>query len=104
MAMETDAINEAQHVEMPRTILAGVVDSQSPAKAPTAHLLMQIRHNLVVPEKPFFRLGCCVLKTAHHFEASENIGFFGMKRSRLPFVLNPLAPSGQWPPRLSGGA
>src|SRR6202171_6593719 len=35
--METDAINEAQHVEMPRTILAGAVDSQSPARAPTAH-------------------------------------------------------------------
>ena len=29
---------------------------------------MQIRHNLVVPEKPFFRRGRCVLKTAHHLE------------------------------------
>src|SRR5258707_11310852 len=94
MAMETDAINEAQHVEMPRTILAGGVDSQSPAKAPTAHLLMQIRHNLVVPEKPFFRRGCCVLKAAHHFGASENIGFFGMKRSRLGLALALMTASG----------
>src|SRR5882672_2191633 len=30
------------------------------------HLLMQIRHNLVVGEKPFFRRGSCVLKAAHH--------------------------------------
>jgi hypothetical protein len=55
---------------------------------------MQIRHNLVVPEKPFFRLGCCVLKTAHHFEASENIGFFGMKRSRLGLALTLMTLSG----------
>src|ERR1700692_3529801 len=44
---------------------------------------MQIRHNLVVPEKPFFRRGRCVLKTAHHFEEDETPGFFGMKRSRI---------------------
>src|SRR5882757_4400282 len=74
-------------LKMPRTILAGGVDSQSPAKAPTAHLLMQIRHNLVVPEKPFFRRGCCVLKTAHHVEASENTGLFGMKRGRTGSAL-----------------
>jgi hypothetical protein len=48
-----------------------------------AHLLMQIRHNLVVPEKPFFRRGRCVLKTAHHFECDENMGFFAMGRLRL---------------------
>jgi hypothetical protein len=48
---------------------------------------MQIRHNLVVPEKPFFRWGRCVLKTAHHFGASGNIGFFGMKRSRIGSAL-----------------
>ena len=29
---------------------------------------MQIRHNLVVGEKPFFRRGGCVLKTAYHLE------------------------------------
>jgi hypothetical protein len=62
--METDAINEAQHVEMPRTILAGAVDSQSPLEPRPLILLMQIRHNLVVREKPFFRRGCCVLKAA----------------------------------------
>src|SRR4051794_36628298 len=33
---------------------------------------MQIRHNLVVWEKPSFRRGRCVLKTAHHFKGSEN--------------------------------
>ena len=68
---------------MPRTILTGAVDSQSP----TAHLLMQIRHNLVVPEKPFFRRGRCVLKAAHHLEGSENTGLFGMKRSRIGSAL-----------------
>src|SRR5215203_2104523 len=44
---------------------------------------MQIRHNLVVPEKPFFRRGCCVLKTAHHVEESGKAGFSGMRRSRI---------------------
>jgi hypothetical protein len=38
---------------------------------------MQIRHNLVVREKPFFRRGRCVLKTAHHFQVGENAGFSG---------------------------
>jgi hypothetical protein len=46
-------------------------------RAPNAHLLMQIRHNLVVPEKPFFRRGRCVLKAAHHFEEAETLGFSG---------------------------
>src|SRR6202051_3846165 len=96
-------------LKMPRTILAGVVDSQSPAKAPTAHLLMQIRHNLVVPEKPFFRRGCCVLKTAHHFEGSENTGFFGMKRSRLGLAVAVMTVSGialavLWPHARDAGA
>jgi hypothetical protein len=45
--------------------------------APTAHLLMQIRHNLVVPEKPFFRRGGCVLKAAYHFRKSGNVGILG---------------------------
>ena len=48
---------------------------------------MQIRHNLVVGEKPFFRRGSCVLKTAHHLEKDENIGFFGMRRLRLGSAL-----------------
>src|SRR6185312_2051516 len=39
---------------------------------------MQIRHNLVVGEKPFFRRGRCVLKAAHHFETSGEVGNFRM--------------------------
>jgi hypothetical protein len=42
------------------------------------YLLMQIRHNLVVWEKPFFRRGSCVLKTAHHLKASGKTGFLRM--------------------------
>jgi hypothetical protein len=48
---------------------------------------MQIRHNIVVPEKPFFRRGRCVLKAAHHLEGSEDIGVFGMKRARIGSAL-----------------
>ena len=44
---------------------------------------MQIRHNLVVPEKPSFGWGRCVTKTAHHLEEDENTGFFAMKRLRI---------------------
>ena len=44
-------------------------------KVPAAYLLMQIRHNLVVGEKPFFRRGGCVLKTAYHLEKDETLGF-----------------------------
>src|SRR5258705_9582466 len=40
---------------------------------------MQIRHNLVVPEKPFFRRGRCVLKAAHHFRRIGNIRFLRMR-------------------------
>ena len=36
---------------------------------------MQIRHNLVVGEKPFFRRGGCVVKTAYHLK-TETLGFF----------------------------
>src|SRR5258708_6670215 len=39
---------------------------------------MQIRHNLVVWEKPFFRRGSCVLKTAHHLKGSRKHRVFGM--------------------------
>ena len=39
-------------------------DPEPIREVPAAHLLMQIRHNLVVSEKPFFRRGCCVQKTA----------------------------------------
>ena len=52
---------------------------------------MQIRHNLVVPEKPFFRRGRCVLKTAHHVGEGENIGLFGMRRSRIGLALAGMA-------------
>src|SRR6266581_5975963 len=48
---------------------------------------MQIRHNLVVPEKPFFRRGRCVQITAHHVGKGENIGLFGMRRSRIGLAL-----------------
>ena len=55
---------------------------------PAAHLLMEIRHNLVVPEKPFFRRGCCVLKMAHHVWVSEyTLGFLGMKRWQIGLAL-----------------
>src|ERR1700738_5725570 len=78
-------------------------------RSPTAHLLMQIRHNLVVPEKPFFRRGCCVLKAAHHFEGSENTGFFGMKWSRIGSALVVMTVSGValavlWPHARDAGA
>ena len=56
-------------------------------EVPTAHLLMQIRHNLVVGEKPFFRRGGCVLKTAYHLEKDENIRLFWMRRLRLGSAL-----------------
>src|ERR1700722_19225033 len=51
--------------------------------ASAAHWLMQIRHNLVVPEKPFFRRGRCVLKTAHHVVEAKTSGIFGMKWTRI---------------------
>jgi hypothetical protein len=52
---------------------------------------MQIRHNLVVGEKPFFRRGGCVLKTAYHLEKGENIGLFRMRRLRLGSTLAGMA-------------
>jgi hypothetical protein len=73
--MSAVCINGTPQRQMPCTILAGAADSQSPA----AHVLMQIRHNLVVPEKPFFRRGSCVQKAAPHVGASETTGFFAMK-------------------------
>src|SRR5450755_4912326 len=60
---------------------------QSIPRAPAAHWLMQIRHNLVVPEKPFFRRGRCVLKAAHHLEESENVRVFWMRRARIGSAL-----------------
>jgi hypothetical protein len=42
------------------------------------YLLMQIRHNLVVWEKPSFRRGSCFLKTAHHLKGSGKTGFLRM--------------------------
>src|SRR5919198_2458159 len=56
-------------------------------KVPAAHLLMQIRHNIVVGEKPFFRRGSCVLKTAHHLVNDENIRLFWMRRLQFGSAL-----------------
>ena len=53
---------------------------------------MQIRHNLVVVEKPFFRRGCCVQKTAYHLCDSAITGFW-MKRVRLGLALAGMATS-----------
>jgi hypothetical protein len=39
---------------------------------------MQIRHNLVVPEKPFFRRGSCVAKEAHYLFAMPGAGKLGL--------------------------
>jgi hypothetical protein len=69
---------------------------------------MQIRHNLIVPEKPFFRRGRCVLKAAHHFKGSENSGF-RMKRLRIGRVLAVMMVSGAalvvlWPRARDAGA
>src|SRR5882672_6829804 len=52
---------------------------------------MQIRHNLVVPEKPFFRRGRCVQKTAYHVGKGENIGLFRMRRTRIGLALAGMA-------------
>src|ERR1700682_5197011 len=67
---------------------------------------MQIRHNLVLPEKPFFRRGRCVLKTAHHFRKSENIGLLGMKPSRIasPLGVCTAACALLWPHARDAGA
>src|ERR1700744_1134610 len=63
---------------------------------------MEIRHNLVLPEKPFFRRGCCVVKAAHYLFAICGIGetlsfsgrsvfrddgFSGMKHLRLKLAV-----------------
>jgi hypothetical protein len=48
---------------------------------------MQIRHNLVVGEKPFFRRGCCVLKAAHHLMVERKQLGFGMKLLRIGSAL-----------------
>src|SRR4249920_3082599 len=70
---------------------------------------MQIRHNLVVGEKPFFRRGGCVLKTAYHLEKDENIGLFWMRRLRLGSALAGMALSvavcaALWPHAREAGA
>jgi hypothetical protein len=79
MAMTNERNQRDAAFEMPRTILTGSIDSKSPGylKVTAEHLLMQIRHNLVVPEKPFFRRGRCVANAAHYVEASKNSGFRG---------------------------
>src|SRR6476661_4382528 len=70
---------------------------------------MQIRHNLVVGEKPFFRRGGCVLKTAYHLEKDQNIGLFWMRRLRLGSALAGMALSvavcaALWPHAREAGA
>jgi hypothetical protein len=54
---------------------------------------MQIRHNLVVPEKPFFRRGGCVLKEAHHLElgGERKRRILGMKRLRIGLAVGGMA-------------
>src|ERR1700737_5648090 len=106
---DTEAISSRSRRRTRHTILAGGIDSQSPGWSFALHSLMQIRHNLVVPEKPFFRRGCCFLKTAHHFEGSENTGFFGMKWSRIGSALVVMTVSGialavLWPHAREAGA
>jgi ATP-dependent protease HslVU (ClpYQ) peptidase subunit len=61
--------------------------------ARAADLLRQIRHNLVAPEKPFFRRGRCVVKSAHYvypgghvFRAGDSVRFW-MKRRRISSAL-----------------
>jgi hypothetical protein len=64
---------------------------------PDADLLVEIRHNLIVPEKPFFRRGGCVPKAAHLFqELSQNgeISGFLMKRQHISWLLAAMAVSG----------
>jgi hypothetical protein len=51
---------------------------------------MQIRHNLVVGEKPFFRRGRCVLKAAHHLREAKRLAL-GMKRLRIGWTLAGMA-------------
>jgi hypothetical protein len=87
---EADAIDKTQRGTMLRTILAGMVIPRAPA----AHLRIQIRHNLVVPEKPFFRRGRCVLKAAYHLWEGENTGFFRMRRLRIGSALAFMTVSG----------
>src|ERR1700721_2327170 len=71
--------------------------------------LMQIRHNLVVPEKPFFRRGRCVLKEAHHLHGRRMRRIFGMKRLRLGLAVGGMAVSAAacfalWPQARDAGA
>ena len=86
------------------------------ALLPDIHWLVQIRHNLVVPEKPFFRRGCCVLKAAYYFNAHEDFpdatrspGLFRMKRRRISSALAGVAISAAvyaavWPHARNAGA
>src|SRR6476659_9700732 len=71
---------------------------------------MQIRHNLVVGEKPFFRRGGCVVKTAYHLERGENIGFFlrmrwlGPGRAVAGVALSVAVCAALWPHAREAGA
>src|SRR5262245_35908218 len=55
---------------------------------------MQIRHNLVVPGKPFFRRGSCVRKLAYHLGGSRRTGFSAMKRAKPNLARLSLAVAG----------
>src|SRR6185437_6483362 len=44
---------------------------------------MQIRHNLVVTEKPFFRRGRCVLKAAYHLRVTKHRGYIRVSWMKL---------------------
>jgi hypothetical protein len=63
------------------------------AVAPPLTLILQIRHNLVVSEKPFFRRGGCVVKAAHYFSRAGKQVFL-MKRRRIGLALAAMTVSG----------
>jgi hypothetical protein len=70
---------------------------------------MQIRHNLVVQEKPFFRRGRCVLKEAHHLGRKRKHRDFRMRRLRLGLAVMGMAASAVacaalWPHARDAGA
>jgi hypothetical protein len=83
VAMAAKAINKTLEMQYAtpyfrvRLIPSALIPRVLIPRTLTAQLLMQIRHNLVVPEKPFFRRGRCVPKTAHHLRKTKTPGFSG---------------------------
>src|SRR5664279_3017631 len=73
----------------------GAPISEGPRRSQTiswAPLLMQIRHNLVVPEKPFFRRGRCVVKAAYPSQVRrKHRDFSAMRRLRIVLALAGMA-------------